>query len=1368
MKKTLFLATILSAVLSSAAFATTITVAGQEYDAAILTEEAAAAPESNYFLFASDQTVQNNTHNTWVMDLDNTKTIISAPATAEGATYNGNTIFFDTGGNGAFTVNANIIAGGFSGNALRFWGGASVTLNGTLTALTPLTIWNQNATHNINGAINADGVTVNITGGGTTVLGGGGTIGTLNKTDGNGNITMSAGTYNVTNLTLGSGRTITNSGATLNVTGNVSVAANMREIAPRAAADGNGFSRGNNVATIVSGSGATDFADSVTWTINGTVDSGATYNNGVVTGSEQDSGHYYVYQGGESFHIADAAGATQMTVNAPGQTVDLGSGSLRYSNLTINGGTVKSTQASSSGFVTGAVVVNGGATLVLAGSNDALGYKNGGDYTDSISLNGSSPAAAAVLDASTGGNHSVTMSTNLTLGNFAKVISSTGNNSFNTFGGSITVTGNNNEIATGLVIRDDVNFTVNNGASVTLSGNISGYSTSNNTLKKLGAGVLTVTGDITEGTGRLFNSAGTTIVKSASITGGTSNDGFIFENVTFSEDAHTLNGKVKLQGTTTLKGALTNNAALTIAGTVNVDSTTTIVNITKPETGTNGFASGQYLVYSGNEATLSGDVAWKLFNSADGVTYNYNAETQQGTLSTADNTTKLYYIQSATGWNTEGAEGAKGIVIDTNDTTNKVALGNGTYGVDTLTINSGLVETTHSGAGGFVYNGNLVMNGGTLLVAGQHDVFGYNANAATKSITMQNATIKLNQTTANTVTMKTDITMKGDATISSDTGKSFNSFGTTITATGTNNVIDTGITLRKHLTIDVQGADDTLVINKGLHYSTDSVDSGLTVTKKGEGTLTINGGLENYGTIQSQGGTLTIAGNINGRTEQTNLTLKNVTLNNNGTQNISGTVVLDSVTLKNRVDVTGSLTLQNTVTDGHTNQFSFVVGSSSGNGTLTFAAGNYDLRNHSTGIAVYTGSTMTVQNGATVSTKGICYSFNSPENNGAVTVDAGGTLNITGGSANGTYVGSLLANGVVSVAENLHSQTTLKVGEGGSYTQTAGTATVESFMDLAANGAVEIGNGNIVVNATSGDHGVWFKSGAHIDLTGTGTLSVLADNLVVAAHGSGTSTIKSLGGTAQIGNSTNFNSAVGFENTAVTVKGDTLHNYTISGGSVTIGTDETAVTTNIKSALSATTDMVVTAGSTAVINDAAVSVKSLDAAEASVVLGNSLDIAASTATVQSLTLNDGSAITVDNHDGTLTVTSSMSVSGHADVNADLVVSSGATLHFDGSITMGCAVEFGSNVTITLSDAIAARVNAGEIVTLIDGIDADSDITSLQGLSLYTGTAETGLVFLTEANLVLRDNGYALVTPEPATATLSLLALAALAARRKRH
>lgn len=153
------------------------------------------------------------------------------------------------------------------------------------------------------------------------------------------------------------------------------------------------------------------------------------------------------------------------------------------------------------------------------------------------------------------------------------------------------------------------------------------------------------------------------------------------------------------------------------------------------------------------------------------------------------------------------------------------------------------------------------------------------------------------------------------------------------------------------------------------------------------------------------------------------------------------------------------------------------------------------------------------------------------------------------------------------------------------------------------------------------------------------------------------------------------------------------------------------------------------------------------------------------ATVGALTLSNGAAITLHNdHTGTLT-TSGLTVNGNATFNGNLVVAGGTiTFADDATLTMGCDVAIGQEdmVTIMLTDSMVEQIALGNRVVLFENVDSDK-----LGSSITFG-----------GNLLASSDVYALhydadnktyyVSPEPATATLSLLALAGLAARRKRH
>lgn len=172
--------------------------------------------------------------------------------------------------------------------------------------------------------------------------------------------------------------------------------------------------------------------------------------------------------------------------------------------------------------------------------------------------------------------------------------------------------------------------------------------------------------------------------------------------------------------------------------------------------------------------------------------------------------------------------------------------------------------------------------------------------------------------------------------------------------------------------------------------------------------------------------------------------------------------------------------------------------------------------------------------------------------------------------------------------------------------------------------------------------------------------------------------------------------------------------------------------------------------------------------------GSSLTITTGKAAVSMLTLNSGAEIIIGTdaeatHDISLT---SVMVNDTASITGDLVMD-GATLTFtkDAALTMGGSVTLSSENGITI-------VLAAEQIELLEAGKAVNLFTNVSGVTL--GDKEN-ITFMSADHETLSDirletvetsDGKSTIrattTPEPATATLSLLALAGLAARRKRH
>ena len=133
------------------------------------------------------------------------------------------------------------------------------------------------------------------------------------------------------------------------------------------------------------------------------------------------------------------------------------------------------------------------------------------------------------------------------------------------------------------------------------------------------------------------------------------------------------------------------------------------------------------------------------------------------------------------------------------------------------------------------------------------------------------------------------------------------------------------------------------------------------------------------------------------------------------------------------------------------------------------------------------------------------------------------------------------------------------------------------------------------------------------------------------------------------------------------------------------------------------------------------------------------------------------------------------------LNADLVMKAGSSLNMAGSVQMGSDVrlETGLSLTGSLYDEVKS-MKVGESVTLFTGVDAlylGSSQEAITSITLEDGVLAKDyftnlsdnyfLIYDTTLGEGLGELSIGMVVPEPTTATLSLVALAALAMRRRR-
>ena len=139
------------------------------------------------------------------------------------------------------------------------------------------------------------------------------------------------------------------------------------------------------------------------------------------------------------------------------------------------------------------------------------------------------------------------------------------------------------------------------------------------------------------------------------------------------------------------------------------------------------------------------------------------------------------------------------------------------------------------------------------------------------------------------------------------------------------------------------------------------------------------------------------------------------------------------------------------------------------------------------------------------------------------------------------------------------------------------------------------------------------------------------------------------------------------------------------------------------------------------------------------------------------------------HESTLTLTTLQAGAG-ATLNANIAFTADSSLILDGTLTMGSDVALATGMSLTLSESMLADLYGYNAVTLFTGVDnlTLDNVTMADGETLNANGVFSNLDAGYDYKLAYVGGLVSLaVIPEPATATLSLLALAALAARRRR-
>lgn len=618
------------------------------------------------------------------------------------------------------------------------------------------------------------------------------------------------------------------------------------------------------------------------------------------------------------------------------------------------------------------------------------------------------------------------------------------------------------------------------------------------------------------------------------------------------------------------------------------------------------------------------------------------------------------------------------------------ALNQGSELVNVKILDGGVLTITKSeGANGFV-SGDVLVNGGGTLVLNARDSLGW-GNTATTSITLSGETDKVaTMQIGATQTLKTDINLNGNARIDSTDELLFlDAFGSTITVTGTGNIISADIRNRDSLTLDVANAAELnisgTILEKEDRNTGDPLSGNPAMTKTGTGKVTFSGEGSSFSGRYTQSAGETFFSGAN-TTLEAGLAI-------NGGRVIADAGDSNTVTI---TGVTGS---------GNLGVKSGILKVSGLNTTGLLELGYKDNN-----VQLGTGKQIIELSGTVNSVRELDASMGKTAN-GTLLMKQGSTLQVTGNTW-------LNKDASILLEENAELTTN-------QYVRIKGTAQAEA--DRSSIKVMPAANGSFSDKYTADNTGITITN-AIVTSTGSTpgggdfTLSNILTNSTLVNEG--TNTLRATSG---------YNTFKGIE---------------ARNGNILVQR----------------------------WNDTGINVESVRLEN-----DRMLEIWAQGAT---------------GNRGSLTVTQTATFGSGTTLNADLALASGATLDLGGAVTLGAgnSLTLGSTLgdSITLGDTLKATLNS-----LAEGgrynlfITQDVDTITLAGTA-YSLTAEAAAMKDLDASVIfsgLEQGAFVLnfealpatgdvatgggvfyITasmPEPATATLSLLALAALAARRRR-
>lgn len=1065
----------------------------------------------------------------------------------------------------------------------------------------------------------------------------------------------------------------------------------------------------------------------------------------------------------------DRSGTGQIIVEGGGQggtvTVANGvtyrdtSGSKNLNIVVDNGGVLEITHSGGNGYVTGNITIKGGGTFRVAGQHDAFGW--GGGTTKNIILQGEE-GKIATLDFQQTSSNSATFNAALKMMGYASI---TGAKGFNTHDGSFYAEGKMNSIES-FQIRHAATFEVKEGGELTVGTMTTGQD-GNKTLTKTGKGTMTFTTKA-QAEGLVINEGAIVI------NGGTENS---FKALTIAADGTltVADGTLSVSGNSNV---VSNTIAIGATGNLNLAGTYDVSGITADGVvsyegsdvlGTdNGFkkTSGKVQVLKLTEGGQFSQEAATV--NYGGTAYKLDATGAIELAGTPDYTTLYVNTESVsfdTAWGIAEAAGKEvGAVVMAADTT----------------LNADKAGTTIT----LAMNGDATVNASAATTISS--ITGWQDNTLTikgaGAVTLPNQTLTLTGSTA--LDVQGNVASKKIALDSNSAALNV--------AAGATLAIDGNLT-PTHGSVNING---TVNISGELDLSNGS-KSDVALQIGSTGKVTANGmWMRHDASIKLAAGgeydiaKLAIVGKENG----------SITFTPTSGDASYGTNNSNFVISNAKVTATGDVTIGNTLTNSDVVTGAHTVTLNSAPDSVTVSEGGKMVVNTELeGLALQaTGGVEVTANGYLSLAAGSVIS-NVVTNNGAVDL-TGVTLSQTGGfteqgggtgyydvagnetteeqnhylGTNSTYV-QVVSNGDDAEAIGtgidwkgtkyaLQDDGTIVIGSG---TPTYDTFYIvtgsESISNIAKNktNAIEVSAGTLVIDEAA--------SGIDITVKDEGTITgdkADAKQVKIAAGATAfyTGDVEDSGVT--------FTPVEGYDSVIISNNNEagTAKAYSIADKDLSVAAHKLEMTAEDNVTVS-----------NAVVMDELVNttgkVLTLDNTDALLLIN--MNITGST--VELSYVNEDQQVA----EGVVSVAGILQ-GGQAALMADLTLFGGSTLDVNGgdtnALTLGSTltVDYASGL-IKLDDATLSALNAmneGDTLKLI--VAADQTMLEYGGESGYDGmgydqmfnrAGTQGVELLGNFTVYAQGDAFGLTklgaVPEPTTGTLSLLALAALAARRRR-